>query len=215
MISGGVDGYDLVAHRFGPNGTLRGGDFRVNTGAGHQGHPAISVNPAGGFVLAWSTTNPALPGTISARAYRANGQAQTGEIAVSAYPTAHLESAVLSLPDGGFLVAYSGYTSPSPPSSLDILLRQFDASGSPVGGEFVVNTYTTGVQSKPRIAGHPRGFVVVWESARQDGSDSQIYARTFSTLPVPGDVDGDGDVALPDVFYLINFLFAGGPAPID
>jgi streptogramin lyase len=30
---------------------------------------------------------------------------------------------------------------------------------------------------------------------------------------VPGDVDGDGSATVADVFYLINFLFAGGPAP--
>ena len=28
-----------------------------------------------------------------------------------------------------------------------------------------------------------------------------------------GDVDGSGIVDIGDVFYLINFLFAGGPAP--
>jgi virginiamycin B lyase len=32
-------------------------------------------------------------------------------------------------------------------------------------------------------------------------------------LSVPGDVNGDGDVDVLDVFYTINFLFAGGPAP--
>jgi hypothetical protein len=30
-----------------------------------------------------------------------------------------------------------------------------------------------------------------------------------------GDVNGDGSVTVVDVFYLINFLFAGGPAPSD
>lgn len=30
---------------------------------------------------------------------------------------------------------------------------------------------------------------------------------------VPGDVNDDGDVNVADVFYLINFLFAAGPAP--
>jgi virginiamycin B lyase len=29
-----------------------------------------------------------------------------------------------------------------------------------------------------------------------------------------GDVNGDGKVDIADVFYVINFLFAGGPAPI-
>ena len=30
----------------------------------------------------------------------------------------------------------------------------------------------------------------------------------------PGDVNGDGQVSVADVFYTINFLFAGGPAPV-
>ena len=29
-----------------------------------------------------------------------------------------------------------------------------------------------------------------------------------------GDVNGDGNVDIGDVFYLINYLFAGGPAPV-
>jgi streptogramin lyase len=34
------------------------------------------------------------------------------------------------------------------------------------------------------------------------------------TATVPGDANGDGSVTVGDVFYLINNLFAGGPAPI-
>lgn len=32
--------------------------------------------------------------------------------------------------------------------------------------------------------------------------------------PVAGDANGDGAVTVADVFYVINFLFAGGPQPI-
>jgi Dockerin type I domain/PA14 domain len=31
---------------------------------------------------------------------------------------------------------------------------------------------------------------------------------------VPGDANGDGTVTVGDIFYLVNFLFAGGPPPI-
>ncbi|HNX50316.1 MAG TPA: hypothetical protein PKL08_09135 [Thermoanaerobaculaceae bacterium] len=30
----------------------------------------------------------------------------------------------------------------------------------------------------------------------------------------PGDLNGNGAIDVQDVFYLINFLFAGGPAPV-
>ena len=36
----------------------------------------------------------------------------------------------------------------------------------------------------------------------------------FAASTVPGDANGDGQVTASDVFYLINYLFAGGPAPV-
>jgi streptogramin lyase len=52
------------------------------------------------------------------------------------------------------------------------------------------------------------------------GPDGQLWFTEYNTSKigrvavfVPGDVDGAGGVAVNDVFYLINFLFAGGPAP--
>jgi hypothetical protein len=125
-----------------------------------------------------------------------------------------VKPAALSLPDGGFVVVYSGYRAEEPAASADILLRQFDAAGNPLGGEFLVNNYTTGLQTSPCIAAHARGFVVAWESDGQDGDSRGIYARTFTVASVPGDMNGDGVVDVADVFYLINFLFAGGPAPV-
>ncbi len=38
-------------------------------------------------------------------------------------------------------------------------------------------------------------------------------AWVFTRFCGRGDVSGDGAVTVADVFYLINFLFAGGPAP--
>ena len=45
-----------------------------------------------------------------------------------------------------------------------IAARRFDASGNPIGSEFVVNTYTTGDQRCGDLAVEADGnFVVVWE----------------------------------------------------
>ena len=53
--------------------------------------------------------------------------------------------------------------------------------------------------------------VVVWI----DGFPSfQIEGRRVSRPVQRADVDGNGVLDVQDVFYLINFLFASGPAPI-
>ena len=49
-------------------------------------------------------------------------------------------------------------------SGFGIAARRFDASGIPIGSEFVVNTYTTGHQVFGDLAVEANGnFVVVWE----------------------------------------------------
>jgi len=46
-------------------------------------------------------------------------------------------------------------------------------------------------------------------------ADAQGYVDDVKlTEGVSGDADGDGIVAVADVFYLINALFAGGPSPL-
>src|SRR5204862_333266 len=51
---------------------------------------------------------------------------------------------------------------------------------APSGGEFMVNTYTTGLQWYPAVASDASGnFVVVWESLGQDGGLDGVFRRRF------------------------------------
>ena len=64
-------------------------------------------------------------------------------------------------------------------------MRRFDAAGSPLTTEILVNTYTTNNQQNPAIAMNSTGnFVVVWESQGQDGSGYGIYAQRFNVNAV-------------------------------
>jgi virginiamycin B lyase len=52
------------------------------------------------------------------------------------------------------------------------------------------------------------------------GRDGALWINSAAPTPierigpwVPGDANGDGAVDIADIFYLIQFLFAGGPAP--
>jgi hypothetical protein len=59
-----------------------------------------------------------------------------------------------------------------------------------VGGEFQVNTYTSGDQANPAIGMNPVNgkFIVAWEGYGRDGDapdQSNIYARKFSNIGIP------------------------------
>jgi hypothetical protein len=58
--------------------------------------------------------------------------------------------------------------------------------GVPIGPEFRVNTYTTGVQTGASVSADPEArFVVVWQSDGQDGSDVGLFGQFFFITGIP------------------------------
>src|SRR5262245_30799666 len=61
-------------------------------------------------------------------------------------------------------------------------------SFGPMGGEFRVNTYTTGDQGGPKLAMNAAGnYVIAWVSKNQVSptSDYDIYAQRYNSAGVP------------------------------
>jgi hypothetical protein len=70
-------------------------------------------------------------------------------------------------------------------SSGDIRLRNIGPSGTPSGGESVVNTFTSGIQEGPRVAATADGrHLVTWNDRRAPG-DSNVYMQRFSSDGIP------------------------------
>ena len=94
-----------------------------------------------------------------------------------------LRPEVATLANGGFIVVWddaSGTLGDS--SGRSIKAQLYDASGVAVGGEFLVNTQTTGDQVGPKVTGLSDGrFVVTWTDASgvSDGSLSSVQAQIF------------------------------------
>ncbi|MCA9098944.1 MAG: VCBS repeat-containing protein, partial [Planctomycetaceae bacterium] len=66
-----------------------------------------------------------------------------------------------------------------------IFAQRFDQMGTPDGGEFQVNTWTTGDQAFPTVAMDADGdFVIAWRSTLQDGAEYGVYAQRFNSLGV-------------------------------
>ncbi|WP_281686323.1 Ig-like domain-containing protein, partial [Pseudomonas citronellolis] len=97
-------------------------------------------------------------------------------------------SATASLPNGGFVVVWE---SASGDGSNDCVMAQlFDASGMPLGGEFVVNTSTGDFQGKPAVAVLADGsFVVSWTSYA-GGNDAIMQQKFGYTYDLDGNISG-------------------------
>lgn len=95
-----------------------------------------------------------------------------------------LNADVTSTGDGGFFVVWQSGAG-TDGDVYSIAGRFLGADGSPVGNEFQVNDYTTGMQQHPEVAADSVGhLVVVWQSAGSAGSDSlrsSLQARRLTS----------------------------------
>jgi hypothetical protein len=205
--------YSVYGRRFAASGAPSGAEFRVNThigGGAYSGDADVAAAPAGGFVVVWRTNYLGNNEDIFSRRFSAAGLALGAELTVNVSTGTFGESAsIAALGTTGYVVTWAAGG-----NDKLVLGRLLSSVGTPLGPEFVVNTYTSGRAFFPIVAANAsRKFVVTWSSAAEDGSDLGVYARRFSAYP-NGDANADGTVDINDIFYLINYLFAGGLAPL-
>ena len=136
-----------------------------------QSNRHLAVLALTAVTCAWPLATP--------RAFAADFQVNTYTASNQAY------AAVARAGDGAFVVVWG---SSGPDGNSDgIFGQRFDSSGARVGGEFLVNTYTTGAQQYPAIAMSPAGaFLVTWRGAYdQDGSSDGVFGRHFDSTGGP------------------------------
>jgi hypothetical protein len=184
--SAGQDGSEegIFGQRYDAGGQPLGQEFAVNTyTTGRQSHPSVATNEAGGFVVVWESG----PG-IRARRYDSSGAGQGPEFPVSSdvFPpgTSHEHPSVAGEPGENFVVVWS-VRLPGP-SHFEIYARRYDAAAMPLGPEFVVGTYTTGVQWDVSVSADPQGgFTIVWASSGPQTTGADVLGQRYNSNGSP------------------------------
>ncbi len=173
--SQGQDGsaYGVFGQRFDSAGSRVGSEFQVNSFAtDDQTRPAVAADSSGNFVVAWNSLDEdGSSWGVFGQRFNSAGSPLGSEFQVNSYTTdAQWVPAVATDSSGNFLVAWSSNRQDG--SSWGVFGQQFSSTGSRVGSEFQVNTYTTNYQEGPAVAADGSGnFVVAWNSySGQDGS---------------------------------------------
>ena len=187
--SSGQDGSatGVFGQRYMASGALLGPEFRVNTfTTDFQTNPAIDVDANGGLVVVWQghMQDGSSPGVFGQR-YASSGAPLGPEFRVNTYTTSSQEfPSVASEATGEFVVVWESNDQDG--SGFGIFGQRFDALGAPLGPEFRVNTFTTGIQRFPAVASDFSGnFVVAWQSDAEDGSGYGVFGQRFNNAGVP------------------------------
>jgi hypothetical protein len=180
-------GFAVYGQRFDAAGPALGGEFRVNTyTTATQNRPAVAVDPRGNFVVVWqSETQDGDSYGVYGQRYDTAGVPLGGEFQVNTYTTDRQRRPRVAMDAvGNFVVVWPSY---GPDGASDgIFGQRYDAAGTRVGGEFQVNTYTTGSQYRPHVAMDAVGnFVVVWQSVAQYGASYGIFGQRYDAAALP------------------------------
>jgi hypothetical protein len=176
----------VFARRFDATGAAIGDQFHVNTyTTGYQVVPTAAMDANGDFVIAWrSDEQDGSAGGVYAQRFNSAGAKQGGEFRVNTYTTNNQEAPRIAMdPEGDFVIAWNSYYQDG--SNNGIYAQRYDAAGAKQGGEFRVNTYTTGSQRFADITMDSDGnFVIAWASysGSQGGG---TYAQDYSASGVP------------------------------
>lgn len=153
----------------------------------------------GSYVVAWTAHNDSVGNCIQFQRFAANG-VKIGDPVLAS--NAGMEPDVAALADGGFMVTWSGRSHPDRPQWAEIHGQRYDASGSAVGGDVVLNSNLYGsykangdIQSLA-----DGGLVIVWNAgysvaATVLNADGSIRHNDFSVPAIGSMYMGGGSVA--------------------
>jgi hypothetical protein len=161
-------------------GDSLGREFQVNSHAtDEQRSPAVAMDADGDFVVAWeSFGQDGFFWGIFAQRFDAAGLAQGEEFQVNSHTTfSQTRPAVAMDAQGDFVVVWEDDDQDGSPSS--VFARRYDAAGAPQGGEFPVNSLTTGGQRAPSVAMDADAW-----SGNGAGDNLGVFARRYNAAGV-------------------------------
>jgi hypothetical protein len=177
----------VFARRYDAAGNPLGAEFQVNSYVTNsQEGPAVAVAEDGRFVIVWESYGQDGDNwDVFGQRYDASGLRSGPEFRVNEVTTAFQDAPAIGISAGAsFVVVWRALDG----GAQGLFARRFDATGSPAGAEFAVNSYTTGSQigGPSSVSSDAAGnFVVTWQSTAGDGSDSAIIARRFDSQGNP------------------------------
>lgn len=184
------DGYasGIFGRRFDSAGAATGSEFQVNSfTTSDQNYPSVATDPtSGSFVISWTSAQDGSDEGIFARRYDSGGAAIGGEFQVNLNTSGAQDiPSVAALGGDSFVFGWTdssgidGCTG----SGTGVFGRRYTSSGSGLGTEFQVNSFTANYQYGASVGVDPSTgrFVIAWSSGYQDGSGNGVFTQRYDS----------------------------------
>jgi len=177
----------ICSQLYNSNGLKIGTEFVVSDGPSDGRYPDAAMDSQGNFAVVWMQDKSS--NSIMGRLYNADGSAKAEPFEVSTIRFSSVTQPSISMSrEGRFVVAWDG--DPELAGLDDIHARMFEADGTAIGEQFIVNTTFEGPQQNPKVAmNNRRQFIVVWDTKIDpDINEREIFAQRYDSI---GEAIGD------------------------
>lgn len=171
---------DVYARLFNSNGVPVSAEFLVNSNSFPCANPALASGSDGGFMVTWCAHNMVDSSSsldVYARSYSSAGVGGNVVVVNSTLYGDQYAPRISSIGTDYFVV----WTSLGQDGSREGVYGKFiHADGTPISGEFRVNTTTIGQQMQPAVASDgSQQFIAVWTSYTGSQYGFDLYAQRY------------------------------------
>ena len=168
-------GYQIYAQRYDSSGNTIGSEFNLSSDKNFSSSwVSAAALSDGSFIATWSTYRKDGSGYgVYGQRFASNGNLLGDEFLINT-ETSDMQrnSSIAALADGGFVIAWESDQQDG--SNAGIYAQRFSSTGTKVGSEFQVNTYTEGRQDNPSAFSLENGgFGITWSGG--PGIVTQLY----------------------------------------
>lgn len=165
-------GWGISATRLEKNlsASLTWSDQKVNVqGAGDQENPRVALLQNGGAVFVWQGGQPSQQHIYAQFLSSSYTFLTTNDVLVNTFTNNfQINPAVAMLTNGNIVVVWGSFGEVNSGSMQDVYGQILSPTGVKIGGEFLINQFTTYNQRTPTVAALANGgFVVAWVSEQQ------------------------------------------------
>jgi len=164
---------------FDSDGIAEGPEFLVNSiTVGNQWTPWVAAHDTG-FVVVWDGAGDGDEQGIYARRFDADANPEGEQFPVNEWVLGdQWEPGLAAHPDGRFIIAFESWLEVV--LEGEVFLQPYLADGSPAAAQWQANLEVYDGQGDPSLAVLPDGgFIAVWYSFIQDGSERGIFAQRY------------------------------------
>jgi hypothetical protein len=178
------DYYGIYIRQYDAQGKPIGGAREISSSiGGDKVDSAVAMDAAGDFIVIWSSYGEDGSGWgVFGERFNAQAVAQGGQFQVNTTSCGDQKDARVGMDSlGNFVVTWTG----SGQNGWGVYAQRYNAQGQTLGGQFEVNTNTSGDKEYVGMAMNGSGaFVISWSSNGQDGSGWGVYAQRYNSSGV-------------------------------